>query len=216
MTYLQIALDFTSMTKALDLVMAIFREVRDRRVWFEVGTPLIKSWGLIPVRLIKEATNMFVVADTKTIDAAELEIGEAFKSGADAATVLGLADDSTIRAGVELAKTNGKTLIVDLIGVQKPYERAVQVYSMGPDYVLFHIGVDVQRARGLTAVELVKEAYRFKRETGGRYCIAGGIKLEDVDRLLEAEPDVIVVGGAITRSSNPVKTVLDFLEKLPK
>jgi 3-hexulose-6-phosphate synthase len=214
MTYLQVALDYTSLTKALETALSIVRAVRDERVWIEAGTPLIKSWGFISLRLLKEATNMFVVADTKTIDAAELEIGEAYKNNADAATVLGLSDESTIKTSIGLARSHGRKLIVDLIGVVNTYERAVQAFEMGADYVLFHIGVDVQRARGLTAVELLREAYKFKKDTGGRYCIAGGIKLQDVEKILEAEPDVIVVGAAITRASDPAKVVSDFLEKL--
>ncbi|WP_440059200.1 orotidine 5'-phosphate decarboxylase / HUMPS family protein [Thermogladius sp. 4427co] len=214
MVYLQIALDYTSLTKAIETALAIVKYVRDERIWFEAGTPLIKNWGYISVKLLKEATGSFVVADTKTIDAAELEIGEAFANNADAATVLGLSDDYTIQKSIEIARSLKKTIIVDLINVKDPFTRGVEVYEMGADLVYFHIGVDVQKARGVSAVGLLREAYRFKKETGGKFGVAGGIKLESLDTVLQAEPDVIIVGGAITRSEDPARAVLGFLEKI--
>ena len=65
-----------------------------------------------------------------------------------------------------------------------------------------HIGIDVQRARGLTAEALIGEISALKG-LGLPICVAGGLNERSVGRVVDAGADVVIVGSAITRSSDP-------------
>ena len=92
---LQVALDFVDMDRALKLAR---EAVAGGAEILEAGTPLIKSEGLDAVRKLRaEFPNHTIVADLKTMDAGRDEMEIAAKAGANVATVLGAADDGTIR-----------------------------------------------------------------------------------------------------------------------
>jgi len=211
---LQIALDFTDLFEAIALASKIVSEIGCTDVWLEAGTPLIKSWGKLPVKILKDLTKCTVVADAKTMDTGALEAEIFYKAGADVYTVLGLSDDNTIMEALGVSKKYHGLLSVDLINHPKPYERAVELDRLGVDIVLYHVGIDVQRSRGITIRDLLSEIKGLKKTVSTKIAVAGGIKLEDVEMFLEAEVDVLIVGGAITKSRDPVASTKMFLEKI--
>ena len=58
------------------------------------------------------------------MDAADYEVSQAVKYGADIVTILGVAEDASIKAAVEEAHKHGKALLVDMIAVQNLEQRA--------------------------------------------------------------------------------------------
>ena len=58
------------------------------------------------------------------MDAADYEVSQAVKYGADIVTILGVAEDASIKAAVEDAHKHGKALLVDMIAVQNLEQRA--------------------------------------------------------------------------------------------
>jgi len=213
---LQIALDTINLLDAVDLAAKIASALSCEDIWFEAGTPLIKSWGKIAVKALKEATNCFTVADAKIMDVGSIESELFFKAGADAVTVLGVADNETIREVLEKARECGKIVIVDLINYPKPYERALELADMGVDVILYHVGVDVQKKRGITATALLEEVEKLKRSLKCKIAIAGGIKHGDASVFAKIGVDVIVVGSAIIRAENPVESARLFLQELER
>lgn len=102
---LQLALDLVNIPEAIELVA----EVQDSIDIVEIGTPIINSLGHEAVRAVKEAyPNLTVLADIKIMDAAGYEVQQASKAGADIITILGAAEDSSIRGAVEAAKKKEK------------------------------------------------------------------------------------------------------------
>lgn len=63
-------------------------------------------------------SNVKVLADMKIMDAADYEVSQAIKFGADVITILGVAEDASIKAAIEEAHKNNKQLLVDMIAVQ--------------------------------------------------------------------------------------------------
>ncbi|MEM3922674.1 MAG: orotidine 5'-phosphate decarboxylase / HUMPS family protein [Zestosphaera sp.] len=208
---LQIALDSTDLKRVLKLSVEVASVTKCESVWLEAGTPLIKSWGTLAVKSLKDLTGCFVVADTKSMDVPGLEGAVMYEAGADAYTVLAVAEDEMIKEAVEAARSYGKSVIGDLISHPRPLQRAQELHRLGVDTIVYHIGISVQRARGLRAIDLLNEAARIKRETSLRVAVAGGIKPEDVKKIVEEGIDIVIIGGAITNSERPIEVVMKTL-----
>lgn len=102
---LQLALDTLSLEESISLV----KEVEQYIDIIEIGTPFLLEEGMNAVRIMKkEFPSLEILADTKIMDAGELEADLAFKAGADYITVLGVTDSLTIIACVECAARYGK------------------------------------------------------------------------------------------------------------
>ncbi|MEM0038607.1 MAG: orotidine 5'-phosphate decarboxylase / HUMPS family protein [Zestosphaera sp.] len=211
---LQVALDLTELVRAASLAAEIASVTKCGNVWIEAGTPLIKSWGRVAVKALKDLTGCFVIADTKTMDVPSVEGSMMYEAGADAFTVLAVADDETIKEAGETARSYGRAVIGDLISHPKPLQRAIELYGLGVDAVTYHIGISVQKARGLRVTDLLDEVDRIKRETPLRVAVAGGIRPGDVRELTRRGVDVIVIGSAVTNAVKPVDVVTKVLDDM--
>ncbi|MEM3848147.1 MAG: orotidine 5'-phosphate decarboxylase / HUMPS family protein [Zestosphaera sp.] len=214
MVVLQVALDLTELVRAASLAAEIASVTKCGNVWIEAGTPLIKSWGRVAVKALKDLTGCFVIADTKTMDVPSVEGSMMYEAGADAFTVLAVADDETIKEAGETARSYGRAVIGDLISHPKPLQRAIELYGLGVDAVTYHIGISVQKARGLRVTDLLDEVDRIKRETPLRVAVAGGIRPGDVMELTRRGVDVIVIGSAVTNAVKPVDVVTKVLDDM--
>jgi 3-hexulose-6-phosphate synthase/6-phospho-3-hexuloisomerase len=194
---LQLALDFLDLPRAVAVAAEAVAGGVD---WLEAGTPLIKSEGLESVReLRRHWPDRVIVADLKTMDAGRFEMESAAKAGARVAGVLGAASDATISECVEVARNYGLEVIVDMIEVPDVVERARQAEAMGAAYVGIHTAID-QQMRGeapLELVQMVKEAVQIP------VSVAGGINSETAADAAAAGADIIVVGGAIIKATDP-------------
>ncbi len=211
---LQIALDLTDLMRVLELSVKIASATKCENIWLEAGTPLIKSWGKLAVKSLKDLTGCFVVADTKTMDVPGIEGAMMYEVGADAYTVLAVAEDETIKEAVETARSYGKLVIGDLISHPKPLQRAQELNRLGIEAVVHHVGISVQRMRGLRASDLLSEATKIKRETSLKVAVAGGIKPEDVKKIVDEGIDIVIMGGAVTSAKNPVEVVMRVLTQM--
>jgi len=105
---LQVALDFIEKEVALRVAEASVRGGAD---WIEAGTPLIKSLGISIVKELKEEfPSKIIVADMKTMDTGKLETELAIKNGANIVSILGVADDNTIKDAIRVAHENNVRL----------------------------------------------------------------------------------------------------------
>ncbi len=210
--YLQVALDYTRLEDAVRLASIIPVE---KWVILEAGTPLVKSEGARSISLLKSiARGRMVVADLKTMDTGGLEASIAFDNGADITTVLAAAPDETIRSAVEEARKRGKMVMADLIGLPDPLSAIQRLEDLGVDIILFHIGIDVQQARSLTASSRSELVKRLADETGrAKIAVAGGIKPSEAGVLNGAGADIVIIGSAITRSPDPLREIEVFREK---
>ncbi|MCI4334513.1 MAG: orotidine 5'-phosphate decarboxylase [Thermoplasmata archaeon] len=193
---LQVALDFENLSRAL----AAAREAVDGGAdWVEAGTPLIKSEGLDAVRELKKAfPGHRVVADMKVMDTGAFEVEIAAKSGADMVTVLGAADDETIADAVRGGEKYGAEVVVDLLGVPDPSARARKVAELGVAAVCLHIGIDMQ----MTGRTPFAELERLAKVCPVPVAVAGGLTSESVAEATRVGAQILIVGGAITKSED--------------
>ncbi|MEA1966489.1 MAG: 3-hexulose-6-phosphate synthase, partial [Euryarchaeota archaeon] len=194
---LQLALDLLEIDRAI----RIAEEAAEHIDLIEVGTPLVKSEGMAAVRALRKAfPDHGIVADMKTMDTGAIEVEMAAKSGADIVAILGGADDSTIEDAVRSARKYGVALMADLLSVDDPINRAKKLEELGIECICVHAGID-QQMKGMDALAVLKEvadAVGIEVEVA----VAGGLDSGDAAKAASLGADVIIVGGAITRSDN--------------
>lgn len=189
---LQLALDLVNIQEGIELV----KQVEEYVDIVEIGTPVVINEGLRAVKEMKEAfPSLKVLADLKIMDAAGYEVMKASEAGADIITILGTAEDMSIKGAVEEAKKQGKKILVDMIAVKDLAGRAKELDAMGVDYICVHTGYDLQ-AVGKNSFE---DLHTIKSVVkNAKTAIAGGIKLETLPEAIKEQPDLIIVGGGIT------------------
>ncbi|AVQ98065.1 3-hexulose-6-phosphate synthase [Oceanobacillus picturae] len=207
---LQLALDLVNIPEAIELVS----EVQDSIDIVEIGTPIINKFGHEAVRKIKEAyPSLTVLADVKIMDAAGYEVEQASNAGADIVTILGAAEDSSIRGAVEAAKEAGKEILVDMIAVKDIETRAKELDQLGADYICVHTGYDLQ-AEGKDSFEDLRTIKGVVKNA--KTAIAGGIKLETLPEVVKAQPDLVIVGGGITSKEDKKAAAAEIKELINK
>lgn len=207
-TKLQVALDLLDLDKAVKLARETVLAGVDI---VEAGTPLIQKFGLNNVlpALRKVAEDRELVADLKITDVGYLTAKIAFESNADIVTVLCASPESTIRGVIDAAREYGGRVMADLIVSRNIKGDAEKALKLGVDYILFHVGIDEQ-THGKTAVSLLaKNAANIPFE---KIAVAGGINSTTLPSILRFRPGIVIVGGAITKSTNPTKTVKELIK----
>ncbi len=191
---LQVALDLMHSRRAVQIAREAVAGGAD---WLEVGTPLLKSEG---VEVIRELRALFpektIVADMKTMDTGGFETEIVARAGGNINTVMAVADDGTILEAVRSGKKYGCRIMVDLLGVPDPIERAREVREMGADLLCVHLSIDDQMM-GKSMPEHIKE---LLEKVDLPLAVAGGVTSETAPLLLEMGVSIIIVGGAITKS----------------
>ena len=193
---LQLALDFVDLPRALKVAEEAVPGGVD---WLEAGTPLIKSEGLSAVRALKNKfPDKVIVADMKTMDAGRAEVEFAAKAGAGVVGVLGAASDATIRECIEAGRNYGAEIIVDMIQVPDVVARAKEVEAMGASYIGIHVAIDEQM-EGKTPFDTLRAV---ACAVSIPIAVAGGINSETAAQAIEAGASIVVVGGAIIKSTD--------------
>ncbi len=209
MMELQLALDLVDIPQAIELV----KEVEPYIDIVEIGTPVVINEGLRAVKEVKAAfPHLKVLADLKVMDAAGYEVMKASEAGADIVTILGAAEDMTIKGAVEEAKKQGKKILIDMISVKDLAQRAQEVDAFGVDYICVHTGYDLQ-AVGKNSFEDLRTIKAVVKNA--KTAVAGGIKLSTLPEVIQAQPDLIIVGGGITGEDNK-QAVAAEMQKLIK
>ncbi|MCT4478084.1 3-hexulose-6-phosphate synthase [Peribacillus frigoritolerans] len=206
---LQLALDLVNIQEGIELV----KQVGEYVDIVEIGTPVVINEGLRAVKEMKEAfPSLKVLADLKIMDAAGYEVMKASEAGADIITILGAAEDMSIKGAVEEARKQGKKILVDMIAVKDLETRAKEVDAFGVDYICVHTGYDLQ-AVGKNSFEDLQTIKRVVKNA--KTAVAGGIKLDTLPEVIKAQPDLVIVGGGITGQAD-IKGTAAQIQKLVK
>ena len=196
---LQLAIDLLNKEEAAELA----NKVKDYVDIVEIGTPIVINEGLPSVQHLNDNVDgVKVLADLKIMDAADYEVSQAVKFGADVVTILGVAEDASIKAAVDEAHKHGKQLLVDMIAVQDLEKRAKDLDDLGADYIAVHTGYDLQ-AEGQSPLESLRKVKSVI--SNSKVAVAGGIKPDTIKDIVSENPDLIIVGGGIANADNPVE-----------
>ncbi|WP_394140897.1 3-hexulose-6-phosphate synthase [Cytobacillus oceanisediminis] len=192
---LQIALDRLTREECFK----ILKETEKFVDWIEVGTGVIKEYGMSIVREIKQSyPHKTIVADMKTCDAGKHEAAQAFEAGADITTVMAFSADKTIADTLKTAEQYGKRIMIDLLGVSER-SRIIELQNLGVELVSLHYGKDMQ-SEGELGMDLFSLTQGLSNL---EVAVAGGINLETLPSVIEKGLSTIIVGSAITKAVNP-------------
>ena len=196
---LQLAIDLLNKEDAAELA----NKVKDHVDIVEIGTPIVINEGLPAVQHLNDNVDgVKVLADLKIMDAADYEVSQAVKFGADIVTILGVAEDASIKSAVDEAHKHGKQLLVDMIAVQDLEKRAKDLDDLGADYIAVHTGYDLQ-AEGQSPLESLRKVKSVI--SNSKVAVAGGIKPDTIKDIVSENPDLIIVGGGIANADDPVE-----------
>lgn len=213
--YLQVALDVLSVEEAISVVKQL--PVRERLI-LEVGTPLIKAYGVQAVEKLREVRkNAFMIADLKTMDVGRIEVKEAAEATADGVCILGVASRATIERAIFEAKKQGIYSVLDMMEVTD-VEGKLESLSIKPDVVLLHRSVNVEREaaeRGRNVQTPWGDIRGIKEKFGVMIAVAGGVTPEAALRAIKEGADIIVVGRYIVKSKDPRRAAERFLDLMP-
>ncbi len=192
---LQIALDRIPLERA-EAITAAVSGVAD---WIEVGTSLIKRYGMAGVaRIVAAAGDTPVLADMKTADDARTELTMAADAGARSVTVLGLSTPATLDLAVRVAADRGIEVMVDLMALDATGRARVAAAMPASAVLAAHVPKDAQTADTDAAALLGDWA------TGRRLALAGGLGVTDVPSVARWGDVRLIVGSSVTAAANPL------------
>ncbi len=206
--YLQIALDIPSFERAKRIIQEL---PESDRIILEVGTPLLKKYGVRVIKDLREvARDVFVIADLKTLDVGKVEVDMAFEETADAVVAAGVAAKETLNHFIYEAKKLGIYAVVDMMNVSDPVKLLRSLKEL-PNVVILHRGIDMEtgRTHGLERIQKLKQAFAGQKFL---VAVAGGIRPETAREALEKGADILIVGRYVTQSKDVKRSAREFLE----
>lgn len=213
--YLQVALDLLSIEETMKLIDQLPKR---ERLIIEVGTPLIKAYGVKIIEEIRKLRkDVFIIADLKTMDVGRIEVKEAAEATADGICILGVASNATIERAVFEAKKHGVYSFLDMMEVQNIIKK-LDSLKYNPDVVLLHRSVDVERQAAEKGEALPTpwgDIQKIKNKFNVLVAVAGGITPKTALEAIDNGADIIVVGRYIIRSKDPRRAAEQFLDLLP-
>jgi 3-hexulose-6-phosphate synthase len=196
--------------------LALMPQVREFADIIEIGTPVLKRFGISAISTARElCPDVMVLADTKTVDGGQLEADMVFGAGAAFMTVLSCASRATHETVGRRAAAFGATVIVDTI-TESGKPDLLEHGSHFPEsfgYVAVHSPTDARLA-GNTSTSHI-DAVKQMHERGFRVSLAGGIGPDTLDAVIGVAPEILVVGSAITESANPKEIAKWIRDRLP-
>ncbi|WP_082208331.1 3-hexulose-6-phosphate synthase [Paenibacillus dauci] len=216
---IQLALDRMTIEQAIDMAGQVQEDVD----WIEVGTSLIKEFGMDSVRRMKEAfPHKVIVADIKTNDNAKYEFELCFRAGADVATVMASAPDATLDLCMQTAKSYGGIVMIDLLNVTPQRAEELQRYTEA--VLCKHVSKDQQEHDGqalgrksMPDLQL-QDTHSIDPDSTRRVhpsiAAAGGITLDTLPSILQDRPAVVIVGSAITQAAHPAAAAREIRSRI--
>lgn len=195
---LQLALDRLSKDECIDILQETINYIDI----IEIGTGIIKEYGMEIVRDIKTLyPETTLLADMKTCDAGKHETTQALKSGADITTVMAFSANQTIIDSLEVAKKMDKKVMIDLLEIISR-ERIKELKELGVELVDIHLGKDSQ-----SKTQFSSDMFSLVKGLDLEIAVAGGINLKTLPDIVKGNPDIVIVGSAITKAKDKKTTI---------
>jgi bifunctional enzyme Fae/Hps len=155
----------------------------------------------------------YIVADLKCMDRGEREVQIAKVGGASGAVVLGQAPVETIDAFIEACERYRLDAMIDMMNVKYPLEVLRKLKKI-PKVVILHRGVDEERFNPESEIPY-HEIHRIKENYDIMIAIAGGDTINEVQRAIFNDADIVVVWKSFYKSTaQTAKLAYEFLKEI--
>lgn len=199
---LQVAIDRVSLNEA-EILVKTFDGLADI---IEVGTSLIKDYGLLKLKdITSEKNKSQILGDIKTSDEGAYEFEQGYKQGFDILTVMGSASCKTIEKCYEVSEKYNKTMMIDLLECSD--EKINEISHFGNAIYCIHTSIDKE---SLSNPDEMVKVFKEKFPSIKRIAIAGGITLDSIEKLNKSNIEIVIVGSAITSADNKIEKIKEF------
>lgn len=202
---MQLALDRLSISSAIKIASACVDEVD----WLEIGTSLIKEFGIESIRTFRHTfPHKILLADMKIIDNARYESDIAYAAGADIVTVMGCGPIVTIELVAQSARKQNKNYMIDLLETNELRQEKLRTNFKDAIFCL-HISKDSQE---IQKTSFCINDMMWKEQ---RIATAGGIDKHTIKEISnKIKPEVFIIGGAITKANDPQQAAKELRDLL--
>lgn len=202
---LQISYDVPILSEALELAKAT-AHVADV---LELGTSLLFAEGVAAIKAFKqEFGDKIIMADAKLINNIYTTL-PLFVSLVNYTSVLAGAANSNIKHATTLAHEHRSKIVLDLIDSASPGQSALDATTLEVDLILFRRNHELK-----SYDELFEQWQSVRGNTTLPIFVEGKIDRQTVTQVIDLKPHGIVIGSAITKSSNPVQEAFYFRQLL--
>lgn len=206
---IQLALDTGSTVEALTAA----RAAGDAVDIIEAGTVLCLNDGLHAVRALRaEFPAAPIVADIRIARAGRKFADLAFSAGADRVTVIGESGMRVIEGALRSAEEHGGSVEVEL--GENWAEREVEEWiDLGVSHIIAHRS-GLFAAQDDDDIRETLERLEAISLGNARVTLAGGISATDIAYFPRNNFDVVAVGSAIVKASDPGKAARELRDQL--
>ena len=209
MTKLQLACDMVELEHLISMTPKLAEYIDI----FELGTPFCLKYGVLAAERMKKAfPQITLLADLKIFDGGSLETSMYTDAGAKFVTGMSRTNDMTIKDCTDTCHSSGAKCVVDMMCETDFHKRVPELEALGADILAVHVAYDDYTKTGLTPLKSL-EAMRKEVKTA-KIAVAGGIKLENIQDYLALEPEIIIVGGSILGTEDPIAAAQKFSEAI--
>lgn len=205
---LQVAIDRLSLEDALNLA----KKLDGIADIIEFGTSLVKDYGLLAIKAKQlDLQKSKLLLDIKTNDEGVYEFEKGFDAGANILTVMGMSGRATLDKVYAVAEKKKRMMLIDLMNMNNMEIKSI---SKGYPHAIYNLHNSKDAGVTKNAPELVSK-FRKTFPNIKLVAVAGGLDLEESQELAhQGETDLIIVGGKIIKTDNPVQTAKKFKEAI--
>jgi 3-hexulose-6-phosphate synthase len=201
---LQISFDTADLQSALEIAHKVEKYVDI----LEVGTLLIYSHGVTALKKFREEfPKKTILSDTKIVDRGRDAVSLFAREGSDWLTVMAGTNKNVIHAACSNAHEHGKRVMLDLIDSQELGQSALEAKNLGADALLLHQPFDTDEP-----LIFLDKWDMIRGNTDLPIYVLGRINRDNVQAIVNLNPNGIIVGRSITQAENPEEEARYFFE----
>lgn len=191
--------------------LAVIPQVKDSIDIVEVGTPLLKRFGLSAISTASALSGgLPVLADTKTMDGGGIEADMVFQAGARFMTVLACASSETLRSAEEAAERHDGFVVVDTLGHPDPADCLGRHRGARVGFILLHSGYDLLEGGSVRADEQAALLRSSATVPGAPVAVAGGINAGNIGELRDVGVSLVIAGSSISTAADPASAAREL------
>ena len=202
---LQISFDLTD----LDQAITIATHVAPYIAILEIGSLLLYKYGILAVEKFRKTfPDKTIFVDAKILDRAHESVNILSRAGADWITVMAGTSSQVIHAACTTAHELNCKIMLDLLDSPALGQTALEAKSLGADALLFHKPHD-----DADSLIFLDNWDIVRGNTQLPIFVSGKISRNVINKIIELNPDGIIIGKSIIDAEDPAKEAKFYHDK---